>query len=314
MKARTMSNTHNTASTKFIDAGSVRYAYRRFGAGPGLPLVCLQHFRGGLDNWDPQVTDGLAEGRSVILFNNAGVASSSGEPADTIEGMAFHVIAFVEALALDRFDLLGFSTGGFVAQQLVLDRPDLVRRLVLAGTGPRGGKGMLVYSPLAYSHATREVPVEEDFLYLFFSPTETSQAAGRAFWVRRHERADQDAPTSLAAMAAQAAAIGAWGTIPDYDRYGRLKDIRQPVLVVNGKTDIMVPTINSYVLQQNLPDARLILYPDAGHGAIFQYSELFVRDARQFLDAASDAGASRMSGAKGVPPRAAAPFETITAV
>jgi pimeloyl-ACP methyl ester carboxylesterase len=196
------------------------------------------------------------------------------------------VIAFVEALGLDRFDLLGFSTGGFVAQQLVLDRPDLIRRLVLAGTGPRGGEGMLVYSPLAYSHATREVPVEEDFLYLFFLPTETSQAAGRAFWVRRHERVDQDPPTSLAAMAAQAAAIGVWGAIPEHDRYGRLKDIRQPVLVVNGKTDIMVPTINSYVLQQKLPDARLILYPDAGHGAIFQFPELFVRDASHFLDAA----------------------------
>jgi pimeloyl-ACP methyl ester carboxylesterase len=279
-----MSDTHNNAPTRFVEAGQVRYAYRRFGAGSGLPLVCLQHFRGGLDNWDPQVTDGLAEGREVILFNNAGVASSGGEPADTVEGMALHVITFVEALGIDRFDLLGFSTGGFVAQQLVLDRPDLVRRLVLAGTGPRGGDGMTGYSDLATSHATREVPTEEDFLYLFFAPTGTSQAAGRAFWVRRHERADQDPPTSLASMAAQARAIGAWGAIPEQDRYSRLKDIRQLVLVVNGKTDIMVPTINSFILQQHLPNARLILYPDAGHGAIFQFPELFVRDARQFLE------------------------------
>ena len=282
-----MTDAHNTAPTRFVDANGVRYAYRRFGEGPALPLICLQHFRGGLDNWDPQVTDGLAEGRSVILFNNAGVASSGGDPADTIEGMALHVVAFAEALGLDRFDLLGFSTGGFVAQQLVLDRPDLVRRLVLAGTGPQGGEGMLGYSDLATSHATHEVPTEEDFLYLFFSPTGTSQAAGKAFWVRRNERTDQDPPTSLKAMAAQAAAIGRWGAVPEHDRYSRLKDIRLPVLVVNGKTDIMVPTINSYILQQCLPNAELILYPDAGHGAIFQFPDLFVRDGRQFLDAAT---------------------------
>jgi pimeloyl-ACP methyl ester carboxylesterase len=281
-----MTDTHNTAPTRFVDANGVRYAYRRFGDGPALPLICLQHFRGGLDNWDPQVTDGLAEGRSVILFNNAGVASSGGDPADTIEGMALHVVAFVEALGLDRFDLLGFSTGGFVAQQLVHDRPDLVRRLILAGTGPQGGEGMLVYSPPAYSHATREVPVQEDFLYLFFSPTETSQAASKAFYVRRHARADQDSPTSLRAMAAQAKAISAWGAAPEHGRYSRLKEVHHPVLVVNGRTDIMVPTINSYILQQHLPNAELILYPDAGHGAIFQYPDMFVRDARQFLDVA----------------------------
>jgi pimeloyl-ACP methyl ester carboxylesterase len=279
-----MTHTHNTAPTRFISAGQIQYAYRRFGDGPGLPLVCLQHFRGGLDNWDPQVTDGLAEGRSVILFNNAGVASSGGEPADTIEGMALHVIAFVGALGLERFDLLGFSTGGFVAQQLVLERPDLVRRLMLAGTGPRGGEGMLGFSERATHHATREVPIEEDVLYLFFSPTQTSQAAGRAFWARRHQRLDQDPQTTMAAMAAQARAINAWGSIPDHDRYGRLRDLRQPVLVVNGKTDVMVPTINSFVLQQRLPNAELVVYPDSGHGAIFQFPERFVRDAHQFLE------------------------------
>jgi pimeloyl-ACP methyl ester carboxylesterase len=279
-----MSKTHNTAPTQIVEAGGVRYAYRRFGSGPGLPLICLQHFRGGLDNWDPQVTDGLAKGRSVILFNNAGVASSSGEPADTIDGMARHVIAFAEALGLQRFDLLGFSTGGFVAQRLALDRPDLLRRMILAGTGPEGGEGMVGYPELATFHATRGVPIEQDFLYLFFSPTETSQAAGRAFWERRHARADQDPASSLTAMAAQAKAINAWGAVPERDRYARLKDIELPVLVVNGKTDVMVPTVNSFILQQHLPNALLVLYPDSGHAAIFQFPELFVRDARQFLD------------------------------
>jgi pimeloyl-ACP methyl ester carboxylesterase len=279
-----MSATHNTAKTQFIEANGVRYAYRQFGSGKGLPLVCLQHFRGGLDNWDPLVTDGLAKTRSVILFNNAGVASSGGEPADSISGMARHVVNFVEALGLEKFDFLGFSTGGFVSQKVTLDRPDLVRRMILAGTGPEGGKAMGGYPDEVARHATREIPIEEDFLYLFFSQTETSQAAGRAFWKRRHERADQDPPSSAAAMKAQAKAIGAWGAIPDTARYARLREFTLPILVVNGRTDIMVPTVNSFILQQRLPNAQLIIYPDSAHGSIFQFPNMFVRDATLFLD------------------------------
>jgi pimeloyl-ACP methyl ester carboxylesterase len=279
-----MSNTHNTAKTQFLEANGVRYAYRRFGSGNRPPLLCLQHFRGGLDNWDPQVTDGLAQGRSVILFNNAGIASSSGQPANTIEEMATHVIAFLDALKLKEIDLLGFSMGGFIAQQVTLDRPNLIRRLVLAGTGPRGGEDMLAYPPEVTAQATIEVPTQESFLYLFFEPTATSQAAGRAFWQRRNARKDQDTPSSLSAMAAQAAAIGTWGKAPDKDRYASLKSIQQPTLVVNGKHDLVVPTINSYILQQHLPNATLIIFPDSGHGAIFQFSELFVREAQFFLN------------------------------
>jgi pimeloyl-ACP methyl ester carboxylesterase len=277
-----MSNTHNTAKTQFLDTNGVRYAYRRFGSGNKPPLLCLQHFRGGLDNWDPQVTDGLAQGRSVILFNNAGIASSSGRPADNIAEMAAHVIAFLDALELKEIDLLGFSMGGFIAQQVTLDRPQLIRRLILAGTGPQGGEDMMAYPPEVTVQATIEVPTEASFLYLFFEPTATSQAAGRAFWQRRNARKDQDTPTSASAMAAQAAAIGTWGKVPDKDRYASLKTIQQPTLVVNGKHDLLVPTINSYILQQHLPNATLIIYPDSGHGAIFQFSELFVREA-QFL-------------------------------
>ena len=278
-----MSNTHNTAPTRYAEANGVRYAYREFGSGDRLPLVCLQHFRGGLDNWDPLVTDGLARGGPVILVNYAGTASSGGEPAETIEAMAKHMVAFVEALGLQKIDLFGFSTGGFVAQQIVLDRPDLIRRLILAGTGPEGGEGMVGYPDLATFHATRETPIEEDFLYLFFSPTESSQAAGRDFWARRHQRIERDPPSSMAAMAAQAAAINAWGAVPASGRYARLQDIKLPILVVNGKTDIMVPTINSYTLQQHLPNAELIIYPDSGHGAIFQFPDAFVRHATLFL-------------------------------
>ena len=279
-----MSDTHNTAKTQFLETNGVRYAYRRFGSGNRPPLLCLQHFRGGLDNWDPQVTDGLAQGRSVILFNNAGIASSSGQPANNIAGMATHVIAFIDALKLEEIDLLGFSMGGFIAQQVTLDRPDLIRRLILAGTGPQGGEDMLAYPPEVTAQATIEVPTEESFLYLFFEPTDTSQAAGRAFWQRRNARKDQDPPSSASAMAAQAAAIGTWGKVPDKDRYASLKTIQQPTLVVNGKHDLLVPTINSYILQHHLPNATLIIYPDSGHGAIFQFSELFVREAQFFLN------------------------------
>ena len=279
-----MSDTHNTAKTLFLDTKGVRYAYRRFGSGNKPPLLCLQHFRGGLDHWDPQVTDGLAHGRSVILFNNAGIASSSGQPADNVAEMATHVIAFLDAMELKEIDLLGFSMGGFIAQQVTLDRPHLIRRLILAGTGPQGGEDMVACPPEVTAQATIEVPTEESFLYLFFEPTATSQAAGRAFWQRRNARKSQDTPSSLSAMAAQAAAIGTWGKIPEADRYANLKAIRQPTLVVNGKRDLLVPTINSYILQQHLPNATLIIYPDSGHGAIFQFSELFVREAQFFLN------------------------------
>jgi len=279
-----MSETHNTAKTRFVEVDGVRYAYRRFGTATRTPVVFLQHFRGGLDNWDPNVTDGLAKDRPVILFNNAGVASSGGDPADTVTGMARHVIAFVDALGLKKVDLLGFSLGGFVAQQVVLESPDLIRHVILAGTGPQGGEGMDHMPPKVVEHATREKPILEDFLYLFFSQSETSQAAGRAFWERRHTRLDQDVPSSVAAMGAQGNAIAAWGIVPQLDRYASLRRIKHPVLVVNGADDIMVPTINSFILQQRIPNATLVIYPDSGHGAIFQYPELFVSHARLFLE------------------------------
>ena len=287
-----MGGTHNTAQTRFVEVDSVRYAYRRFGTETGTPVVFLQHFRGGLDHWDPKVTDGIAKDRPVILLNNAGVASSRGEPADTVAGMADHVVAFLKALGLEEVDLLGFSLGGFIAQQLALESPDVIRRVILAGTRPQGGEGMDQFTPKVTEHATREEPTLEDYLYLFFSPSEASQAAGRAFWERRHTRSDQDVPSSVAAMGAQGSAIAAWGVVPHIHRYASLRRINQPVLVVNGANDIMVPTINSFILQQHIPNATLIIYPDSGHGAIFQYPELFVSHACLFLDGKGDNSAS----------------------
>jgi pimeloyl-ACP methyl ester carboxylesterase len=273
-------DTHVTAPTRFLKANGIHYAYRRFGSESGAPLVFLQHFRGGLDNWDPVVTDGLAQGRPVILFNNAGVASSSGETPDTVDAMGDHLAVFVNALGLPQIDVLGFSIGGYVAQSFVLRHPHLVRRLVLVGTGPRNGEPRK--DPRISEVAANPVPACEDFLFLFFSPSEAGQAAGRAFWERRHQRKDADPPSSIQTMKAQQAALMNWAQ-PRGERYADLKTIKQPSLVVNGNDDIMVPTINAFTLSQHIPNAQLIVYPDSGHGALFQYPELFVAHTELFL-------------------------------
>jgi len=272
---------HVTAPTQYVEANGIRFAHRRFGKETGVPLLFMQHFRGGMDNWDPAITDGFAKGRPVILFNNAGVASSSGETPSTIEAMAEYAADFVNALGLSQVDLLGFSIGGYVAQALSLQRPKLVRCLMLVGTGPRGGE------PTTDSlQRARTLPEGglEDFLYLFFSPSASSQAAGRAFWERRHLRKnDVDPPSSPQTMKAQAAAFTEWLQARG-ERFSELKGITQPALVVNGNRDIMIPTINSFTLSQHIPNAQLIIYPDSGHGSLFQYPDLFLFHARKFLD------------------------------
>jgi pimeloyl-ACP methyl ester carboxylesterase len=275
---------HVSAPTQCVGAGGFRYAYRRFGIEIGTPLVFLPHFRAGMDHWDPLVTDGLGANRPVILFDNAGVASSSGETPDTFEAQAEHVATFVRALGLQRVDVLGFSIGGYVAQAFTLRFPDLVRRLVLVGTAPRGGEQEGTH-PDVLRVARNLVPSREDFLFLFFEPSETSQAAGKAFWERRHQRTtDVDPPSSEQTMKAQTVAIQSWRE-QQPTPYAELQQIKQPTLVVNGRHDIMVPTINSYILSQHIPNAELILYPDSGHGSLFQYPRLFVSHVARFLDA-----------------------------
>lgn len=275
--------TYETTPTRFVEANGIRSAYRRLGKESGTPLVCLQHFRGTLDNWDPAVVNGLATDRPVILFDNAGIARSGGQTPDTVAQMARHALAVIQALGLRQVDLLSFSLGGFVAQQVTLDRPDLIRRVILAGTGPQGGEGFAPFSPEVQAVAARDVPKPEDLLVLFFTPTETSQAAGRAFLGRLGARKeDREPPSTPQVRDAQLAAIQAWGT-PHGERYARLREIKHPVLVVNGMHDAMIPTINAYILAQHLPNAQLILYPDAGHGSLFQYPALFVEHASLFL-------------------------------
>lgn len=275
--------THETASNRFVEAAGIRYAYRRFGPHSEIPILFLQHFRGNLDNWDPAVINPLAEHHDVILFDNAGVGGSSGSPDSSVSAMARHVADFVTALGLATVDMLGFSTGGFVAQQVALDYPSMLRRLVLVGTGPEGGKGMERYTNNVAAHALVDAPGPEDLVYLFFAQTATSQKAGVDFVQRLGARtAEPDAPTTLQVRDAQLKAVGAWGA-PRGGDYTRLKSIKQPTLVINGVEDIMVPSINSLILAQNLPMAFLSLYPDAAHGALFQYADLFTDQVISFL-------------------------------
>jgi pimeloyl-ACP methyl ester carboxylesterase len=271
-----------TAPTQYLDVGTTRFAYRRFGTPSGTPLVLIQHFMGNLDNFDPAISDALAPGREIILFDNAGVGASGGTAPDTITAMATDAISFIEGLDLPIIDLLGHSMGGEVAQMIAVQQPELVRRLVLVGTGPRGG--VLQASEVAALFAKRDQLGDDMWLPIMFSPSQKSQAAGRAFLDRIHARTeDRDVLVGAETIAAHRAAAREWGR-PAEGSFDYLTRIAQPTLVVNGNNDVVIPTINSYTLYQHLPNAELMLLPDANHGAHFQYPALFARRAIDFLD------------------------------
>lgn len=277
--------THQTAPTQFAEVSGARLAYRRFGKPSGVPLVFFQHFVGNLDSWDPKVIDGFARDREVIIFDNTGVASSSGEVPNNIEDMAKYATGLLRALGVKKADLLGFSMGSLVAQQVTLDHPDLVRRLILVGSSPRGGAGMASLTPefQGYLAKKRDVP-DELLLDVFFTQTAESQAAGREFLTRlRARKVDRDVDVDSKTAPAQAAAIAGWGApVDNANEY--LKGIKQPTLVVAGSHDIVFYTVNDVTLQQNLPNAQLVIYPDSNHGAIYQYPDLFVKHATLFLN------------------------------
>lgn len=280
-----MSLTHLTAPTCFVEVDGDRFAYRRWGAADTgqPPLLFFQHFRGGLDHWDPLMTDGLAAGREVILYNYRGCASSTGAPRTRIEEKADDAAKVIAALGLTQVDVVGFSLGGMVAQDFTRRHSGLVRKLILLGTQPRGGNPDP--NPRIFEVAPRPVPTVDDFLFLFFGPSETAKQAGRAFWDRRHARVDQDPPSSPELMMAEVEANTAFVAPLDPEApFAHLAEIPQPTLIVNGVDDVMIATINSWHMVQNIPNAQLIVYPDAGHGAQFQYPERFLKHAVQFLD------------------------------
>ncbi len=290
MSDTSSSNIH--APTRFLDVNGARYAYRRFGAGNGLPLLLLQHFTGTLDNWDPAVTDKLAQDRDVILFENAGVGRSSGEVPTTIAAMADHALAFLDGLGIEACDVLGFSLGGMVAQEMALARPSIIRRMILVGTAPRGGEDIMhLEKPSLGQHfGNPELQGYQILQKIFFAPSEASQTAGAAFIDRLMQRqADREPLSGNDVIQAQMAAFREWEEVKG-ERFQDLTRIAQPVLVVNGVFDEMVPVVNSYWLSSHLPNATLLTYPDAGHGALFQYHDAFVGQAKAFL--ASDSASA----------------------
>ncbi len=285
---KTASNT--TAPTQLLEVNGLRYAYRRFGNGSGRPLLFLQHFTGTLDNWDPAVTDPLASGREVILLDNAGIGRSTGEVPETMAEMANHVFAFLDGLRLPTCDVLGFSLGGVIAQQMAQDRPSIFRRMILVGTAPRGGEDIMrLEKPSLAKHIQDPTNRGYDVLKkIFFTSSPTSQAAGQAFIGRLLQRKDdREPPSGPNVGSAQLAAFREWERFTG-DRFADLKGIRHPTLVVQGFKDEMIPVRNSYWLAENLPNAVLLAYPDAGHGSLFQYADSFTKHAADFLSSESD--------------------------
>jgi pimeloyl-ACP methyl ester carboxylesterase len=266
-----------------VKATGTTFAYRRLGAEGGVPLVMLNHWGATLDNFDPRIVDGLAHGRTVYALNYRGVGRSGGRAPTTIAEIATDMIAVIKALGLTTIDLLGFSLGGFVAQDILRQAPDLVRKVILSGTGPAGGPGIRRVGPVSWPLIAKAIVMRRDpKFYLFFTSSQTSRAAARAFLGRLSERVhDRDKPITPSAFLRQLQAIRSWGLQPPQD----LAAINTLALVVNGDQDIMVPSLNTIDMAHRLPNAELVIYPDAGHGGIFQFHDRFVAKARDFLNA-----------------------------
>jgi pimeloyl-ACP methyl ester carboxylesterase len=279
----TQQTSAETTPTRFVSVGEVRFAYRRFGNPSRIPLVLLQHYRGSMDNWDPALLNAFAKNRTVITFDNAGVGFSSGEVPDTVAKMAQHALDFLDALGFRQADLLGFSLGGYIAQHLTLQHPQRVRRLILAGTGPGRGEGTQDLDQTILEAASGQAS-RNGLLHLFFEASATSQAAGAAFWDRLQTRTGEHDPFLTGpGVQAQRTALTRWDQGEDA-AYPRLREILHPVLVAGGSRDLIIPTVNAFVLAQRLPNAQLILYPDSGHGFLFQYHTLFGQHATLFLE------------------------------
>ena len=267
--------------TRSVDVAGTKFAYRQLGPETGVPVIMLNHWGAVLDNFDPRIVDGIAAARPVIAFNYRGIGASGGKTALTVAEMAEDAIAFIRALGLEEVDLLGFSLGGFVAQDIVLKKPGLIRKVILTGTGPAGGEGIEKVGAVSWPLIIKGMlTLRDPKFYLFFTSTANGRRAAKEFLKRLKERkADRDKPITVGGFLRQLKAIKAWGRHEQQD----LGAIRKPVLVANGDQDKMVPSGNSIDLARRLPNAELVLYEDAGHGGIFQYHEAFVKKALEFL-------------------------------
>jgi pimeloyl-ACP methyl ester carboxylesterase len=240
----------------------------------------LNYFAANMDHWDPRITNGLAAEHDVILVDYPGIGRSSGQTPSTVAALAKDCVAFCRAIDLTVFDVVGFSLGGMIAQQLGAEHPDMIRRIILLGTAPRGGEG-LVFDDLSIDELD---DVSALLMGAFFTPSEASQAAGRAYVERLKSRVDDlDVPVSKRSASAELAALREWGAIPPSDRYAMLSAIRQPTLIVQGSKDVVVMPINGFLMAEHLPNAQLIMYPDASHGAQSQHADIFLEHVELFL-------------------------------
>jgi pimeloyl-ACP methyl ester carboxylesterase len=280
---RATATTWRTAPTRTINVDGTPFVYRELGPQGGVPVVFLHHFTADLDDWDPRVIDGVAAERHVIAFDNRGVGATGGSVPHTIDEMAQDAVEFIGALGYDHVDLLGFSLGGGIAQVIALNHPELVRRAILTGTGPRGGGGIEKMPMIAASAYTKAaLTLRDPRHFLFFNRNTDGKRAASAYMARLKERtADRDKRISMQARLAQLKAIREAGLGTPHD----LGKITQPVFVANGDNDVMVASSHSEDLARRIPDARLTIYPDSGHGGIFQYHEQFVPEVLEFLEA-----------------------------
>jgi len=270
-----------TAPTKFVEANGIKFSYRQIGKSTGIPLILLQHFTGTMDNWDPAVVNGFGNERPVIVFNNTGVGSTSGQVPDNVRQMSTDAQALIDALGYKKVDLLGFSLGGYVAQEMAVQRPDLVRKVILAGTSNQGG-GEHLMKVLGEAFSQKDSP--DPRLHLFFTQSKESQEAGKLFIKRASARTiDRDPASGENVSNPQAKALITWANTKDPENK-ILKSINQPVLIVNGSNDIMLGSDNSVTMFKQIKNAQLVMYPDSGHGSIFQYHEQFVIAANNFLN------------------------------
>jgi pimeloyl-ACP methyl ester carboxylesterase len=284
-QSTTATTTWKTAPTRTINVGGTPFTYRELGPRTGVPLVFLHHFTAVLDDWDPRVIDGIAASRHVITFDNRGVGASGGSVPHTIDEMAADAVAFIGALGLDQVDLLGFSLGGGVAQVITLEHPEVVRRVILAGTGPAGGGGIERINRIAaIAYTKAALTLRDPRHYLFFNRTPDGKRAATDYMARLKERTDdRDKRISLQARRAQLKAIRAAGLQAPHD----LGKIRQPVFVANGDNDVMVASSHSADLARRIPNAQLTIYPDSGHGGVFQYHREFVPAVLEFLESSA---------------------------